>query len=489
MMSNTMSERTQNGLSILIVTVGAGVLGDALGITTGWGINLVLWMSAVALAGWGLARRLRIELRGGGRGLLAVALAFAAGFAWRDSAVLHGGDFLAIVVAVSLLVMRGKAGRVRIAEISEYAQCLILSGFNAAFGPLLLLCADIEWRHIPRHSSLRHAIAIGRGLLIAVPLLLLFGGLFVAADAVFARMVSHAFSINADVLIAHLFGAAFLAWGVGGLLRATLLREEKPLTVIAGKPLLSLSIVEIGITLGLLDALFFAFVMVQVRYLFGGQSLVLATTGLTYAQYARQGFFQLVTVSALVLLLLLSAHWLLRKDALKTERIFHGLAGVQVALLFVIMASAVQRMRLYQSEYGLTELRLYTMAFMGWLSLVFVWFCATVLRERRERFVFGAMVSAFCVLGFLHVLNPDALIVKYNASLARQSKGFDAWYACSLSADAVPSLVGVLGDLPEAQRQRTKESLSYRWQGTSVDWRKWNAAKAQARRETEKILL
>ena len=102
-----------------------------------------------------------------------------------------------------------------------------------------------------------------------------------------------------------------------------------------------------------------------------------------------QGFFQLVTVSALVLLLLLSAHWLLRKDALKTESIFHGLAGVQIALLFVIMASAVQRMRLYQSEYGLTELRLYTMAFMGWLFLVCVWFCATVLRERRERFVFG----------------------------------------------------------------------------------------------------
>src|SRR5262245_41251763 len=95
-----------------------------------------------------------------------------------------------------------------------------------------------------------------------------------------------------------------------------------------------------------------------------------------------QGFFELVGVAALVLPLLLAAHWLLRKEKARDEIVFRVLAGAQIALLFVMMVSAFQRMRLYQREYGLTELRVYTTVFMGWLAVVFVWFTMTVLRGR-----------------------------------------------------------------------------------------------------------
>jgi Domain of unknown function (DUF4173) len=63
----------------------------------------------------------------------------------------------------------------------------------------------------------------------------------------------------------------------------------------------SLGIVEIGIVLGLLDLLFLTFVVIQVRYLFGGAGRVAATAGLTHTEYARRGFFELVTVTALAL--------------------------------------------------------------------------------------------------------------------------------------------------------------------------------------------
>src|SRR5205085_5750237 len=140
----------------------------------------------------------------------------------------------------------------------------------------------------------------------------------------------------------------------------------------------------------LLDALFLCFVCVQVRYLFGGATWVAQVAGLTYAEYARRGFFELVWATALVLPLLLALHWLLRTDDRAAQRIFRALAAAQLVLLFVVIASALTRMRLYQREYGLTELRLYTTAFMGWLALVFVWFAATVLRGARERFACGA---------------------------------------------------------------------------------------------------
>ena len=55
------------------------------------------------------------------------------------------------------------------------------------------------------------------------------------------------------------------------------------------------------IALGLLNVLFAAFLAVQVQVLFGGDDHVLDTAGLTYAQYAREGFYQLLAVAFLVL--------------------------------------------------------------------------------------------------------------------------------------------------------------------------------------------
>src|SRR5207247_1416024 len=118
------------------------------------------------------------------------------------------------------------------------------------------------------------------------------------------------------------------------------------------------------------NALFLAFVVVQAPYLFGGAALVVGRAGLTVAQYARRGFFELVTVAALVLPVLLLIHHLLRREQPVHERVFRLLAGTLVSLLYVVVASAVQRMLLYQHLFGLTELRLYTTAFMGWLAAV-----------------------------------------------------------------------------------------------------------------------
>jgi hypothetical protein len=254
--------------------------------------------------------------------------------------------------------------------------------------------------------------------------------------------------------------------------------------------MLKVGIVEIGVVLGLLNLLFLSFVLVQIKYFFGGAELVQATTHLTYAEYARRGFFELVTVATLVLPLLLAAHWLLRKDNPVHERVFRALSSVQIVLLFVIMASAVGRMRLYQSEYGQTELRIYTTAFMGWLALVFVWFTLTVLRGARERFACGALVTAFLMIGLLHVINPDALIVRANMRLAQTGRGFDAYYAASLSADAVPTLLDALPAASHYDQCVINRSLLRRYDELgSSDWRSWNLARAEARAAIENHVL
>jgi hypothetical protein len=220
-----------------------------------------------------------------------------------------------------------------------------------------------------------------------------------------------------------------------------------------------------------------------VRYLFGGAALVQTTIGMSYAEYARHGFFELVTVALLVLPILLSLHWLLAPGQPQVEKLFRVLAGAQVLLLFVIMASAVKRMMLYQGEYGMTELRLYTTAFMGWLAVVFIWFSLTVLRGYRRRFVSGAVIAAFVFIVGLHFLNPDALIVRVNTARAVAGKPIDISYLTTLSADAQPDLIDALPAMKHSDRCSAVGRLLYREDRKQVgDWRSWNWSRSVAYR-------
>ena len=75
-------------------------------------------------------------------------------------------------------------------------------------------------------------------------------------------------------------------------------------------------------------------------------------------------------------------------------------------------------MLLYTGEYGLSELRVYTLAFMGWLALVLAWFTLTVLRGQRRRFAFGAAAAGVVVVAALNVTNIDGAIARVNLTRA-----------------------------------------------------------------------
>jgi hypothetical protein len=247
----------------------------------------------------------------------------------------------------------------------------------------------------------------------------------------------------------------------------------------------TLGTVEVAVVLGLMNLLFLSFVIVQVPYLFGGMELVQHTPDFKLAEYARRGFGELVAVSALVLPTLLIGHWLIRKNDRFAGTIFRILAGIQIVLLFVIMASAVQRLVLLTGSfgYGMTTIRLYPMIFMTWLAIVFIWFGATVLRGARQHFAWGALWSAFLILGGTHVLNPDAFIVKTNVALMHQGRPFDAAYNANLSDDAVPTLFEAIPEMSEKDIQTVMLNLGRSYclmLEEEADPRSWNASHRRA---------
>jgi hypothetical protein len=270
-----------------------------------------------------------------------------------------------------------------------------------------------------------------------------------------------------DVLLV----AAF-AWCSAGLLRDLLATREDERLVSPHASAPRVGVTELVVGLGALNLLFLAFVLVQARYLFGGQALVESRIGLTYAEYARHGFFQLVAVAVLVLPLLLGVDALAQGASRSIRWLSRGL----VALVLVVMASALERLWLYQQQFGLTELRIYATGVVLWLAVVFAWLALTVLRGKRHLFATGALVAGFVATGALNVLNPDALIARTN--LARPT--VDATYLATLSDDAVPSLLGELPTLDVALRRPLARALLAR-SYSDESWLSWNASRRNAR--------
>ncbi len=475
-----MKPTSKLALTILFASLILGLMGDVLLRATPWGINAVLWIAALALSIAAITQWRAVDLTGGGRWLIGPAVIFATGLAWRDSFTLQACNFLAVIIALALVAYCARNGQVRVAGLIDYTAALIVAGVNACFGALSLVFGDIQWSAVAaRRERSRQIVAVSTGLLLALPLLVVFGGLLASADAVFQSLIENLFNWDINQIVSHAFTIGVWSWLVAGFLRQTFL--AKTLASPASTSYFSLGAVEIGTVVGALNLLFLAFVLVQFRYFFGGAEAIRTTINLTYSEYARRGFFELVEVAALALPTLLLAHHLLKKDHPSGVSSFNVLAAITIGLLFIIMFSAVLRMKLYTDEFGLTELRLYTTAFMGWLALVFVWFGATVLRGQRERFIFGGLIAGFAVLIGLNALNPDALIVRTNAARVTAPNPLDAEYMTVLSADSVPALIEALPSLAEADRCAVAARLIERWSPpTSIDPLTWNWGRTQA---------
>ncbi len=485
--SITVTPGSINPSRLLLAAAMAGAAGDALLRVGPMGLNVALWAAVlVALTLWVTRGRVVISRRDDIAGA-ALLLLFAAGFAWRADPVLQFLSLCGLGAVILLAAMRRPAARLAASGMLDFARGGALAAFHIATGAPLLLFKDINWKRA--QGAARWGVVGLRGALLAFPFLLVFGALLMGADPVFSRLVYHQLHINLPRLLSHTLLMLFFAWIVGGFLRGILGPDSTPVNWPERPERFGAGAAELAIALGLLDALFFAFVAVQFRYLFGGTRRVMITPHLTYAQYARHGFFELTAVIALALPLLLAAHWLRRpgEAAAPGSRWFAWPAGAMAGLLFIILASALFRMRLYQLTYGLTEPRFYTTAFMVWLGLLLGWFIWTVLRERRQRFAFGALVSALAAIVILQAVNPAALVAKSDIQRALAGKKYDAGYIARLGSDAAPAIAAGLPKLPLPARcamlQRFALDLKTQAQRPHwSDWRTWNWSRRRARK-------
>jgi hypothetical protein len=102
-------------------------------------------------------------------------------------------------------------------------------------------------------------------------------------------------------------------------------------------------------------------------------------------------------------------------------------------------------------------------AFLAWLATVFAWLLWSLLKERRDGFVAGAVITGLAALGVLVSINPQGTIASTNLSRAEQGHKFDTSYALGLSADATPTLVSGIDVLPHEEECELAHSMIECW--------------------------
>ena len=390
-----------------------------------------------------------------------------------------------LLLTAALAVALGAMAAVRDAEW-VVALCLLAAfGLSAvaatgARSPLGLLLAvptvpvattrGVRWfaRGVSTAGSGRReeALRVLRTALLTLVILGVFGTLLASADAVFASLLPSLDLRTLPVQLAVGAAATVAALGI-----ASLAVRRPPWSVVRMSRPAVRRRVEWYVPLLALDALMLAFLLTQLVAAAGGEAYVQQIAGISYASYARQGFGQLVAVTALTLAVVA---WFARR-APREDRSDRLATRACLAMLCFfalgVVATALFRMSLYVQAYGLTELRL--LATTGEIVMGAALLLVLVAGVRwRARWLPLAVVrvAGIAMLG-LALLNPDALMVRYNTQV--QEVPLDTWHLENLSADAVPAIAALEDPLRSCLLRAYGAT-----EPTSI-W-EWNHARTQA---------
>ena len=342
----------------------------------------------------------------------------------------------------------------------------------------------------------RTSLRVIKGIAMALPVLLLFLLLFSSADLIFKKYILDLVRIDLDPeIVVRLILVLCATSGLMGAYAYYAFSRKEDVTAsgAVGDKLRTIGQIETSILLGAVNLLFFAFIFVQITYLFGGEGNIVSQ-GFTYAEYARKGFFELIAVAIISFLLVLTTEKYTSKNGVEHTLIFKILSTALVVQVILIMASAFKRLLLYEEAYGFTTLRLYSHAFIIFLAVIFVLLIYKIFKDKQENlFVFRAFVSILIFLAVMNILNPDAFIARRNIERFNAAHELDVYYLSRLSEDAVPETAKILDISDESLRksfarelywQTQKDaSLFSRWQSLNVS--RMNASKILGSKMTE----
>jgi len=326
---------------------------------------------------------------------------------------------------------------------------------------------------------------IVKGVLMTIPVLFVFLLLFSSADLIFQKYVSDLISIdNTLEIIFRVILILIVTIVFIGAYTYSFREKKDQMATQQNSKNYTVGYIETSILLGSVNVLFFVFILVQFAYLFGGESTVSAQS-FTYSEYARRGFFELIAVVVISLLLLLTTEKYVTKKETEHGSGFKILSIALVVQVILIMASAFIRLSLYEEFYGFTTLRLYSHAFIILLAIIFCLLIYKIYQDRRENtFVFRVFFSIALFIAVMNFLNPDAFIARRNIERFDATGKLDIYYLSRLSDDAISDIIKVLDISNEDLRKSFARELYWRAQSSDSpyfsQWQSLNISRTRA---------
>jgi two-component system, OmpR family, sensor histidine kinase BaeS len=308
--------------------------------------------------------------------------------------------------------------------------------------------------------------ALGRGLGIGLPLAAIVLALLASGDRFFQGMLGLDGPVTGldHLILIPLFAALWFPLTVAAR------RRETSAASATTQPTTRFGRVEVSTLLGSVALVEVLYVVSLVVAAIGGKQYVARTTGLTYADYARSGFFQLVAVALIVMVLLFSCRGALRHER---SRLAVALAVLIAASTAAMAVVSVLRLLTYRDVFGLTMLRYMTTVTASWLAITMIIIGLAVVSLRVERVLIVAiLVSAYGTLVAVNMANPEVAVARENIGGAANAE-VDSLYLTRLSDDAVPALL--------ASGRRELIASICALPETHDDW-SWNLARANAHR-------
>lgn len=286
------------------------------------------------------------------------------------------------------------------------------------------------------------------GIVISIPLVIVVLFLLMSADAVFENVFDKMFEnlniftlIGDGILSSILFVVVFFcAYMLLSFLSNYNVNGTKKETE-GGEPIIAITVCAI------LSVIYVLFCGIQVVYLFiGSKASFTLPNGMTYAQYAREGFFQLLFVCIINLILVLVGIYLFRES--KILKVF---LCIITSCTYIMIASSAMRMLLYIQYKYLTFLRVFVLWALLVIALVMIGVMITIFKKDFNFFKYSTIVVTclYLVLSFARV---DYFVAKVNIDNMEKETQYDffkgievyddySYLFYNLSLDAAPAIL------------------------------------------------
>lgn len=296
-----------------------------------------------------------------------------------------------------------------------------------------------------KKSSLIGYIVIG--VIVTIPLLIVVVLLLGEADVVFADLLENVFK---DFEFVDAFGICFVfagalfgayAWLVNFVNKGVKISERDKRT---NEPTI---LIVIGISLGLVYLLFCG---IQIMYLFAGVGEL--PEGYTYAEYARQGFSELMFVCLINLLIVLIGTKYFRENI-----VLKVVLTVITGCTYLMVVSSAYRMYMYISVYQMSVLRIWVLWTLVWLTFILTGALISVYNNKFSLFVYSMIVTSALYLVFAYA-KPAHLVANYNLSDHYDESDIDFYYLRHMNPDACSAIMNYY---EEADRESQSELVKY----------------------------